>query len=144
MRKTENYYIDPWLLLLTIPHCVIFKALQFCLFYFPTRGHQIPGNQSLWMTISKSKTPDWRLTPARLHVCYGLCMCNFTMPMYSSCLSHYMLLLIYTGASWNHIVYTAETSGSIKGQYAILLPTLVFKMSTCGNFHPSTSLSTPT
>ena len=69
-RETKSdCYIDLFrLLLLTIPHCVIFRTLQLWLFCFPARGHcrllphQEPGGQSLWLATSKPKTLDWRMT----------------------------------------------------------------------------------
>ena len=42
------------------------------------------------------------------------------MPSYSSCHPYDVLPLIYTGTSYNDIVYTAGTSGSVKGQYATI------------------------
>ena len=61
-------------LFLTIPRCVVFRALHLWLFCFPARGHcrllpyRAPGDPSPWLTVSRPKTPDRRLTTARFPV----------------------------------------------------------------------------
>ena len=70
--------------------------------------------QDTWSLGSRVNT-DLCKTP---HIFCGPCIFNFTMPTYSGCHPHDVLLLIYTRASYNHIVNTARTSRSVKGQYA--------------------------
>ena len=82
-----------------------------------TAGHCLSGCLAArlhdLMTISRLKTVPW--LP---YICCALCIYNFTTPIYSGCPPCVMLPLNYTGVSCNHIVYTAGTSGSVKGQYA--------------------------
>ena len=53
--------------------------------------------------------------------CCAPCIYNFTTSAYSTCHPRDVFRLIYTDASCNHIVYTAEKFCSVKGQYATLL-----------------------
>ena len=68
---THNFNL---LLLLTTPWCVIFRALHLCLLGFPARGHCRPlphratGGQSPWLIVSRPKSPDCGLIPARLAI----------------------------------------------------------------------------
>ena len=75
--------------------------------------HQALDSQSLWLTVSKPKTPNWRPTYARLPVSalgrvYLISQCPRILVV------THVFLLIYIGASCNHIVYTAGASSSVK------------------------------
>ena len=78
-------------------------------------------NNLQWLMSHKTKQTESRLkndsckTP---HICCRPCKYNFTMPMYSCGHPRDMLSLIYTVMSCNHLVYTAGTFGTVKGQYA--------------------------
>ena len=62
--------------------------------------------------------PDLRDWP----LLWGTCVYNFMTPKQcsSGSDSSELLLLVYTGASCNHFVYTTGTSGSVKDQYQSL------------------------
>ena len=89
-----------------------------CLFCFLARGHLVPSGQSPWLTICRPKTPNWRLNPARLliiavgHV-YIISQCPYILVV-----NHMTCFHLFTQVHPANIVYTAETSGSVKGQYA--------------------------
>ena len=72
-------------------------------------GRSVSATDRIKTQDSRRKTP---------HICCGTSRYNFTTPTHSNCHLRDVLPLIYTGASCYHIVYTAVTSGSVKGQYA--------------------------
>ena len=133
------FFSWPYVILGDLPR-VIFGDLHLYFFHFPVRGncqplpHREPIGHSLWLTVSRPNTPDWKLTPAKLTVSavgiynftvsiYNFTVSavgiyNFTTPMNSGCHPRDKVPLIYTGECCNHIVYTAGTSGFVKGQYA--------------------------
>ena len=96
-----------------IPHCVIFRALNLCIFCFLALGLFSTGRLAARLCDQPNLDPslqieDWPLKDS--HICCGSCIYNFTTFTYSGCHPRYLLTLIYTSMSYNLIVYTAGTS----------------------------------
>ena len=79
-------------------------------------------------------------------LCRYLCIYNFITPTHFRFNSRELLtstnhcLPVYTGAPCNHFVYTAEASGSVKGQYASVRMVLV-RPPISNSFSPLSKLS---
>ena len=86
---------------------------------WPLWADTSPGAWRPVSVIKRISTQDSRFktdpckTPC---ICCRPCIYNFKMPTYSGCHPRDVFPPIYTNVPVNHIVYTAGTSGSVKGQ----------------------------
>ena len=90
-----------------------------------SRTRAIAGRSSTDFMTNHIETQNSRLKtdPCKIpYICCCPCIYNITMPTYSGCHSRDVHPLIYTGASNNHIVYTAGTSGSVKESVITITP----------------------
>ena len=127
-RETEG---DPLFLLLLLLHLLLLLLLLLLLVHntmsflqgltslpllLPDQvsGDQGSGDQFLWLTVSRPKTSDWRLSHAKLWAVYiEFHYANVFLLSTTWRLS----LFFHIGRFWNHILYTTGISGSIKSQY---------------------------